>query len=312
MRIANPIYDSVFKFLMDNETVARGLLGRLIDCEILELTLIPQETADLAANSIGDSQAMVRIYRLDFAAVVKGADGVEHKVLIELQKAGRTEAVTRFRNYLARHYSVKGKGHESYPIIAIYFLGFRVDTVPGNNRPEAEMPGVVRVKRRYLNASTGEEWGGKRVDFIEKLTHDAVVVQIPQIPKLEPGPLRNALEVFNQAYQMADSQYLNLPADVEQSNDPLVSAAVRQLLMAAADPETQQKMELEDELSRIVGGFDEAKLEIQEERRQKEQALAQKEQALAREEQARLLAERAVAEAATLREELEQLRAKLG
>jgi hypothetical protein len=305
MRIANPIYDSVFKFLMEDETVARGLLGRLIDCEILELALIPQETAELAANSIGDSQAMVRIYRLDFAAVVKGSDGVERKVLIELQKAGRSEAVTRFRNYLSRHYSVKGKGHESYPIIAVYFLGFRVDTVPGSIRTEDEMPAVVRVKRRYLNAATGEEWGGKRVDFIEKLTHDAVVVQIPQIPKLDPGPLRSALEVFNQAYLTTDHQFLNIPKAVEKSSDPLVSAAVRQLLMAASDPETQRKMDLEDELTRLVGGIDEAKLEVQEQRRLKEEERRLK-------EEERRLKEEALAEAAALRERLRALESKSG
>ncbi|MDR3671901.1 MAG: hypothetical protein P4L36_13720, partial [Holophaga sp.] len=39
MRIANPIYDVVFKYLLDDEKVARVVLSALLDKEVLERLL---------------------------------------------------------------------------------------------------------------------------------------------------------------------------------------------------------------------------------------------------------------------------------
>ena len=43
MRIANPIYDAAFKYLLDDTDIAKGLIGRIIGEEIVELSLKPQE-----------------------------------------------------------------------------------------------------------------------------------------------------------------------------------------------------------------------------------------------------------------------------
>ncbi|MCX6580294.1 MAG: hypothetical protein NT166_08920 [Candidatus Aminicenantes bacterium] len=39
MLIANPIYDTVFKYLMENLKVAKGIISTIIDEEILTLDL---------------------------------------------------------------------------------------------------------------------------------------------------------------------------------------------------------------------------------------------------------------------------------
>ena len=95
MRIANPIYDSVFKHLMENLEIARGLIARLLGVEILDLTPQPHEVTERQAAGVGDAQALMRVYRIDFSATMKQADGREHRVLIELQKASKCEAVSR-------------------------------------------------------------------------------------------------------------------------------------------------------------------------------------------------------------------------
>ena len=113
LRIANPIYDSVFKHLMENLEIARGLIERLLGVEILDLTPQPIELTDRQAAGVGDAQALMRVFRIDFSATIKQADGRQHKVLIDLQKAGKCEAVSRFRNYLSRHYAARASGRRS-------------------------------------------------------------------------------------------------------------------------------------------------------------------------------------------------------
>jgi len=43
MRIANPIYDVFFKYLMEDLEIARRLLSAIISEDIVELTVHPQE-----------------------------------------------------------------------------------------------------------------------------------------------------------------------------------------------------------------------------------------------------------------------------
>ncbi|GAB4402812.1 MAG: hypothetical protein OHK0039_01290 [Bacteroidia bacterium] len=44
MIIANPIYDAVFKYLLEDTKIARELLATILGVEIVELALRPQET----------------------------------------------------------------------------------------------------------------------------------------------------------------------------------------------------------------------------------------------------------------------------
>ena len=44
MLIANPIYDVVFKYLLDDAEIARGLLSAILGVEIVSLDVKPQET----------------------------------------------------------------------------------------------------------------------------------------------------------------------------------------------------------------------------------------------------------------------------
>ena len=48
MTIANPIYDSVFKFLMEDERVARTILSALLKKDILRVEVRPHEHSNSA------------------------------------------------------------------------------------------------------------------------------------------------------------------------------------------------------------------------------------------------------------------------
>ncbi len=175
MIIANPIYDSFFKYLMEDNRVARLVISTIIGEEIVELEIRPQERSALL------SDLPVTVYRIDFAARIRMATGEMKNVLIEIQKAKYLDDIMRFRKYLGEEYmkpeTIAGpKGHRSValPIIAIYILGFELDNIQEQ---------AVRVNRSYYDAITGEEIRVKN-DFIERLTHDGYVIQIP---RLKPG-----------------------------------------------------------------------------------------------------------------------------
>ena len=43
MEVANPIYDAVFKYLLDDERAARLLVGRIAGLDVESLEVSPQE-----------------------------------------------------------------------------------------------------------------------------------------------------------------------------------------------------------------------------------------------------------------------------
>jgi hypothetical protein len=65
MYIANPIYDVVFKYLMEDSQVAKLLIGKIIGKEIEQLEPRPQE---VTVN--GDGHRNFTVYRLDNSAMI--------------------------------------------------------------------------------------------------------------------------------------------------------------------------------------------------------------------------------------------------
>ncbi|MCI5220438.1 MAG: hypothetical protein D3914_14900, partial [Candidatus Electrothrix sp. LOE2] len=183
MRVANPIYDVVFKFLMGDMRIAKLILSKILDQEIETLEFKPTEFR----KKIGLN---LTVFRIDFSAVIRQEDGSRKLVLIEIQKAKLPTDIMRFRKYLGGHYqdpnnvypTDNNAGEKALPIICIYFLGHPLQ--------HTESP-VVKVKRSYIDAVTQEKLTC-REDFIESLTHDSYIIQIPRLREKR----RNDLEVL--------------------------------------------------------------------------------------------------------------------
>ena len=109
MRIANPMYDAAFKYLMDDQAAARLLVGAVLGEEVVSLEALPQErvvrSSPPAAPGEPPTGEMLTVRRVDFAATVRTATGERLRVLVEVQKARFTDEVMRFREYLGRHYA---------------------------------------------------------------------------------------------------------------------------------------------------------------------------------------------------------------
>jgi len=163
MRIANPLYDHAFKYLMSNERLAKKVLSTILEQEIVDLELSQQEV--IVAN---EAQKFT-LFRLDFKAIIINENGKREQVMIELQKSKLPTNLLRFRNYLGYSYTQNTKELTSdktaeetlLPIISIYILGYNLVDLPIM---------AAKVDRKIIDVSTNEEIQIES-DFIDLLTH---------------------------------------------------------------------------------------------------------------------------------------------
>ena len=185
MIIANPIYDTVFKRMMENERVAKFFIGTLLEQQIETIEVKPQEF------TYTDELAGLAVFRLDFIATVQTETGEFKKILIEIQKAKNYIDLMRFRNYLGEQYKKEDtiKNRKTVlPITTIYILGFTL--------PEIETA-CLKVERNYKDL-VNKRILTKKSDFVESLTHDSFIVQVDRITGDYQTRLDKLLSVFEQ------------------------------------------------------------------------------------------------------------------
>ena len=239
MRIANPLYDSVFKFLMEDPDCARTVIATITGLEIIRVD--PRPTELLAEVGAG-----LLVYRLDFCAHVKLADGGFHLVLIEIQKAKESEDIMRFRRYLGEQYSSAANivpdlppelPPVPMPVLSIYLLGHKLSGLP-------EVP-VIKVERQQRDAITGDILPG-RSRFIECLTHDSFIIQIPNLHESARNSLERLLGFFDQHRKDPRDNHTLI---IDESQVPTEFRPVlRRLSRAGESDEIRQKMTVEDEV----------------------------------------------------------------
>lgn len=269
--IANPIYDSVFKYMMEDERVANILLSALLKKEIVELQVRQHEYANTQRTNIS-------LFRMDFSAKIRDDNGEEHLVLIELQKTWLPTETLRFRQYLGTHYlnkeNVRRDPYSQFglPIISIYILGHTVG--------ELKEP-VIYVRRRYLDYEDNVIDGKDR--FIESLTHDSIIVQIPFLQKRTRNRLERLLNIFDQNSRSKDDDHL-LEIDESLFHEEDVPVLTR-LLKAGVAPDVRRSMDVEDEILSEIEARDTVIMQKEQLIQQKDQAIQQKDQAIQQKEQ---------------------------
>ena len=309
MLIANPMYDVVFKHLLEDTTAAKLIIGSILGEEIECLDVVPQESTvrvgPLASTDAPEPPDFT-IQRIDFAATVRTAAGERLRVLIEVQKSHYSEDVLRFRRYLGQHYfnennivTVVDDGREhkmALKLTTIYFLGQRL--------PHTDAT-VLKVTRQYLDAITGAQLV-EREAFVESLTHDCYVVQVPLLSARRRNDLERLLSVFDQELRTDNGHVLEMD---ESQVPPRYAPVLRRLERAVASRELEVSMALEDEM---VGEWSRMYRIITEQK----EALAEQKEALAEHKDALAEHKDALAEhketLARQRAEIEELRRRLG
>ena len=246
MIIANPISDLVFKWMMDDARIARFFIETILEENVTEVEVKPQEITTLGQDQEALELANLALFRLDFVATIKTGIGTYKKVLIEIQKARKQTDIMRFRNYLGEQYRKEdevnttiGKTLMVLPIVTIYLLGFKL--------PEINTP-VVKVSRVYTDQITHQTIE-QRNDFIEKLTHDSFVVQIPRIESKLQTKLQRLLTFFEQNYFVEPTGVIK--EYPYQTDDEEIKRIAEKLHFVGTDPENRKRLAIEQESYRI-------------------------------------------------------------
>jgi hypothetical protein len=294
LEIANPIYDVVFKYLMEDHQVAKIILSTLTKLEIISLELLPQELSVVKTKTDKTKHSILTglnlsIYRLDFSAKILQADGTEKVIIIEIQKSKFAHENMRFRKYLGKQYmnesffqwisDTQGKNYKmGLPILPIYFLGERIegfDSVP-----------VIMVNRTIRDRFTNKVID-ERHNFIDALFHEGIIVNIPALKKKRRDELEMLLSVFDQDNRNQNHHIMN----VTELDFPIkFRPIIRRLQQAAQVKEVRDIMIVEDDFLAELNDYEhriaESEKQKLEERRQKQEAIKKQEEAILKQEEA--------------------------
>jgi hypothetical protein len=261
--------------MMENERVAKFFIGTLMEQQIESVEVKPQEF------TYNDELAGLAVFRLDFIATIKTETGDYKKILIEIQKAKNQIDLMRFRRYLGEQYKKEDKVKDenlALPITTIYILGF---TLPEINSA------CIKVERNYKDL-INKKIIDKKSDFVEKLTHDAFIVQVDRITDRYQTSLDKLLSVFEQNNFVDDNKIVKQFTHSADLEDIKILTDI--LHHSGTNPEERKQIEIEQEAWRSVNAmFEENNKELLKKLSDSEKELKEKNKVL--EEQAKLIEE---------------------
>ncbi len=258
IRVANPIYDSVFKYLMEDERIARTVLSALLKKEVAEVQIRRNEYT----NGYRDNISM---FRIDFGARVRQDDGSLRLILIELQKTWLDTETLRFRQYLGAQYANKENMVQEelrppygIPMVAVYILGHRVG--------------------KSYDYEGREVTEGLPDPFVDSLVHDSIIVQIPLLHGQINNRLEKVLSVFDQTNKEKDNRQVVELDDANYEDDADMQYILRRLFKASSDAKLRQDMNVEDEFFQAIEDRDTAIMSRDKVIKEKDEQISQKDE----------------------------------
>ena len=234
--VANPLYDAVFKYMMEDERIAKTLLSALLQKTVIAVEMRRHEYPNISRDAIS-------MFCVDFAATVLENDGSKKLILIELQKTWLETETLRFRQYLAVQYNNKEnmrketKGKYALPTMAVYLLGHCVGkfTEP-----------VIYAKHKVYDYEGNEILQETPDPFVESLQHDSIIVQIPLLRGRVNNRLEKILSVFDQSQIYPDDQRMLELDENKYADDAEMEHILHRLQSAAANPDIRNRMNAEE------------------------------------------------------------------
>ncbi len=261
MIIANPIYDVVFKYLLADRKIAKFMLSKFLDKEIIKLEYNPTELnlKDEVLKKVKEEFKKdydISVLYMDFAATVLDDNGNEEIIIIELQKARDHADVTRFRHYLGSQYINENNNYETIlksgkriktgrHIQAVYLLGHKLESPKYSKYLAINNIGNLTDAITKKTIEKGED------PFVDSLTHDSLFIQLPNIKRYKKknklkNNLTTLLSIFDQSKDNRhDTQGHRL--NIEDEMFPKVfQPLIRRLIQAGSDVVVAERMTKED------------------------------------------------------------------
>jgi hypothetical protein len=228
---------------MEDNKIAKKIISTIIDEDVVELVFLPQEHTYIVN---GLPQKPLTHCRFDFSAKIVTPEG-HRTVMIEMQKANRTDDIMRFRKYLGLQYqneensymvnvgTEKGK-RKAIQIYCIFILG---DGLGVKDVPVLEINHIAKDK------ATDAVLKNQKLEFIASLHHRSWIIQVPKLKERRRNDLEIMLSIFDQSYCTTNKGILNINEDdYPEKYRPII----RHLMQAAATKEIRDAMECEDEV----------------------------------------------------------------
>ena len=242
MNIANPIYDTVFKYMMSDSRVAKTFLSAIIGEKIVELDFTSTEyhlKSGVEKKQIDRTLEQIVVCRFDFAAKIETENGTYKTVIIELQKAKFATDIMRFRRYLGTMYQSAENTYDKHRVKArqiycVYLLNYEISL--------SDSP-IIKVDYIVSDLTTGEELDTKN-EFIQSLHHTSWIVQVRQLKERRRNELENLLSVFNQDNITGNRHILNID---ERPFSGEYRRIIRKLREASESKQVREEMQMEDD-----------------------------------------------------------------
>ena len=138
----------------------------------------------------------------------------------------------------------ESKDQHALPMVAVYLLGHCVGDI--------EEP-VIYVNHQAYDYDDKLVTKGIPNAFVDSLTHDSIIVQIPRLHGKINNRLDEVLSIFDQTYKNGSNQHmLDLDDSCYAEDDVEMQRILRRLLIAAADVDMRMDMNVEDEYYSII------------------------------------------------------------
>ncbi len=269
MRLLDPSYDSVFKYLLEDLDIAQGLISRIIGKEIVELTPLPQEQTSIELEI---KYIALPLHRQDYVVAIKSVDEQGNskieKIMIEMQKSSILPEISRFRQYIADKYhhrsQINGKEYD-LPITTIYIV---------EKTFNSKLPPILYVKNQYIDRLTGKPYEGEPDEFVDLLNHESYFIQSALLPDDYRNELLRILSIFSPNYKIRlgkKERYIDLPEElIDRFKDKILHKIIRRLQLAENDNKLTTALDLEisyeDEWERTL-------IALEQERKAKEELM---------------------------------------
>jgi len=241
MQIANPIYDTVFKYMMSDSKVAKAFLSAIIGEKIVKLDFSSKEyilKVDADKSKLDKTLEQLTVCHFDFKAQIETDDGYK-TVLIELQKARLATDIMRFRRYLGAMYQDSENSYDkdktkARQIYCIYFLNYEIGLSDGP---------IIKVDYTAWDYTTGVKIEGES-EFVDGLNHLSWIVQIRKLKEKRRNELENLLSIFDQTNTNGNKHILEFDASQYPEK---YSFIIRKLQEAYESKEVREQMQIEDD-----------------------------------------------------------------